>query len=260
MIDRGWRRSGEWCYKPDLRTSCCPQYTIRLDALKFKPSKSQRKIINRWDRFVLKGRDVEMTDLETDSKKHKPKGKEQTFDLIKSIHAAEASFQSKEHPAHRFEIVLEPASFTDEKYGLFVKYQHDVHHDFDNTPGGFERFLVTTPLQTEVIPYPSPPPDHLPKKYGSYHQLYRLDGKLIAMAVLDILPYCVSSVYFMYDNAWGQFSFGKLSALREISLAREIYDAGISNMKFLYMGEIFTALLHPKTEPLQVSISILVKR
>lgn len=47
MIDRGWRRSGEWCYKPDLRTSCCPQYTIRLDALKFKPSKSQRKIINR---------------------------------------------------------------------------------------------------------------------------------------------------------------------------------------------------------------------
>lgn len=201
-----------------------------------------------------------MTDLETDSKKHKPKGKEQTFDLIKSIHAAEASFQSKEHPAHRFEIVLEPASFTDEKYGLFVKYQHDVHHDFDNTPGGFERFLVTTPLQTEVIPYPSPPPDHLPKKYGSYHQLYRLDGKLIAMAVLDILPYCVSSVYFMYDNAWGQFSFGKLSALREISLAREIYDAGISNMKFLYMGEIFTALLHPKTEPLQVSISILVKR
>lgn len=29
MIDRGWRRSGTYCYKPDLRHSCCPQYTIK---------------------------------------------------------------------------------------------------------------------------------------------------------------------------------------------------------------------------------------
>jgi arginine-tRNA-protein transferase len=33
------------------------------------------------------------------------------------------------------------------------------------------------------------------------------------MAVLDILPYCVSSVYFMYDKAWEQFSFGKVCTL-----------------------------------------------
>ena len=29
MIDRGWRRSGVFCYKPDLKRSCCPQYTIK---------------------------------------------------------------------------------------------------------------------------------------------------------------------------------------------------------------------------------------
>jgi hypothetical protein len=29
MIDRGWRRSGRYCYKPDLKRSCCPQYTIK---------------------------------------------------------------------------------------------------------------------------------------------------------------------------------------------------------------------------------------
>ncbi|EKM59382.1 uncharacterized protein PHACADRAFT_87497, partial [Phanerochaete carnosa HHB-10118-sp] len=29
MIDRGWRRSGAYCYKPDLKQSCCPQYTIK---------------------------------------------------------------------------------------------------------------------------------------------------------------------------------------------------------------------------------------
>jgi arginyl-tRNA--protein-N-Asp/Glu arginylyltransferase len=71
MIDRGWRRSGRYCYKPDLKRSCCPQYTIkcvsrcrrvervsdgdlrlgpscRLDASQFKASKSQRKLVNRW--------------------------------------------------------------------------------------------------------------------------------------------------------------------------------------------------------------------
>jgi len=40
--------------------------------------------------------------------------------------------------------------------------------------------------------------------------MYRLNGELIAMAVLDILPKCVSSVYFMYDKKWDEFSFGKV--------------------------------------------------
>lgn len=62
----------------------------------------------------------------------------------------------------------------------------------------------------EPIPYPSKPPDHLPSHYGSYHQLYRLNGELIAMAVIDILPSCVSSVYFMYDKNWENYSLGKV--------------------------------------------------
>ena len=33
------------------------------------------------------------------------------------------------------------------------------------------------------------------KKLGSWHQCYRLDGKLIAVAVLDFVPNGVSSVY-----------------------------------------------------------------
>ena len=38
LLDRGWRRSGRYIYKPDLHT-CCPQYTIRLDTRVFTPSK-----------------------------------------------------------------------------------------------------------------------------------------------------------------------------------------------------------------------------
>lgn len=58
----------------------------------------------------------------------------------------------------------------------------------------------------------------------------------------------------MYDQAWDEFSFGKvryllfrqvsthtqhiqLSALRELSLAREIHEAGIPDMRYLYMGK-----------------------
>jgi arginyl-tRNA---protein transferase len=35
------------------------------------------------------------------------------------------------------------------------------------------------------------------QKLGSYHQCYRLDGKLIAVGVLDLLPHGVSSVYLL---------------------------------------------------------------
>lgn len=61
------------------------------------------------------------------------------------------------------------------------------------------------------IPYTKEPPKYLPKQYGSYHQLYRFDGRLVAMAVLDILPSCVSSVYFMYDVEWEKYSLGKVN-------------------------------------------------
>ncbi|KAF9469094.1 arginine-tRNA-protein transferase [Collybia nuda] len=224
MIDRGWRRSGEyrtWCYKPDLRMSCCPQYTIRLDALTFKPSKSHRKLLNRYARCRLT------------LKSKVP----HAFSLNTAVHAAETRFYDGEKsPKHQFETSLEPSSYTPEKYNLYNKYQALIHSDDKSSPSGFTRFLVDSPLRTNPIPYPSAPPIHLPHNYGSYHQLYRLDGQLVALAVLDILPGCVSSVYFIYDKIWEEFSLGKLSALREISLAREMQEAGAPQMASLYMG------------------------
>ena len=59
------------------------------------------------------------------------------------------------------------------------------------------------------------------RKLGSYHQCYRIDGKLIAVGVLDLLPQCVSAVYFMYHESVHQHGFGKVGALREIALAKE---------------------------------------
>ncbi|KAI0335581.1 hypothetical protein GY45DRAFT_1350777 [Cubamyces sp. BRFM 1775] len=245
MIDRGWRRSGTYCYKPDLKRSCCPQYTIKLDALRFKPSKSQRKLLNRFNRFVIEGdhRDADDT-MEGSSKEQsrssqlKGKGKAaHVFNLVTDIHAAESSFVRDSTPAHRFEVTLEPSSYTEEKFALYCSYQKEIHKEDDKEASSFRRFLVQTPLVSQPIEYAcGQRPAHLPEKYGSYHQLYRLDGELIAMGVIDILPTCVSSVYFMYEKKWEKFSLGKLSALREASLAREIHDAGVPDMQYLYMG------------------------
>jgi arginine-tRNA-protein transferase len=66
----------------------------------------------------------------------------------------------------------------------------------------------------EPIPYPSATPARLPSYYGSYHQLYRLDGRLIAMGVIDILPSCVSSVYFMWEKEYEKFSLGKVGRMQ----------------------------------------------
>ena len=53
LVDRGWRRSGTFLYKPNLKESCCPAYTIRLDVSKFVPSKRQHKLIRRtWKKLA----------------------------------------------------------------------------------------------------------------------------------------------------------------------------------------------------------------
>ena len=48
-----------------------------------------------------------------------------------------------------------------------------------------------------------------------------MDGKLIAVGVIDILPQCTSSVYFYYDTDYSFLSPGVYSALRySMNIAR----------------------------------------
>ena len=54
LIDHGWRRSGQYLYKPSP-TTCCNAYTIRLDTTKFTLSKGQKKTLKKMKRFVVDG-------------------------------------------------------------------------------------------------------------------------------------------------------------------------------------------------------------
>jgi arginine-tRNA-protein transferase len=130
-------------------------------------------------------------------------------------------------PAHRFEVTLEPAAFSHEKYELFHNYQQNVHKEKPTqiSQSGFTRFLCESPLAKT-----SREVNGKTQLLGSYHQCYRLDGRLIAMGVLDLLPHCVSGVYFLYHSDVEHWHFGKLSALRETALTLE------GGYQYYYMG------------------------
>ena len=96
-------------------------------------------------------------------------------------------------PAHKLEINLEPDNYTEEKFALFEQYQRLVHKEPPSriSQNGFRSFLCGG-LDQAVYE-----DDGIARRIGSHHMCYRLDGKLVAMGVLDLLPHCVSSVYLM---------------------------------------------------------------
>jgi hypothetical protein len=72
--------------------------------------------------------------------------------------------------------------------------------------------------------------------YGSFHHRYYLDGRLVAVGVVDVLPHCLSSVYLFYDPALGRrLQLGKLTALREIQWVQAAMAVS-PRLRYYYMG------------------------
>ncbi|KAK7108348.1 hypothetical protein V1264_016098 [Littorina saxatilis] len=403
LIDRGWRRSGKYCYKPTMNMTCCPQYTIRCDVPNFKLSKSQKKIIKRVNRYLITGQkpgskdsgdddsanagdegpsgdsfvpgkksefslsasdvkndrtgasekpsasekkgnvgseskkaDVKESVDEKADKKTSPKSaptKGQGPDNSKppcrkakqirlerkmqksglSLDEIKTKNQNKtkegksledmlneplkaENPAHRLEMKLIRSSPKSREFletyvhahKVYLKYQTTIHKDPPDKPNlkQYTRFLVDSPLEVKLV-RTSPASDEsrltfnkshqlfkkyqmtihkeeahectkdayqqflvdsplepviaepgergLPEGYGSFHQHYMLDGKLIAVGVIDILPNCVSSVYLYYDPDYSFLSLGTYSALREVAFVRELHRM-VPALRFYYMG------------------------
>jgi arginine-tRNA-protein transferase len=121
-------------------------------------------------------------------------------------------------------IDIEPAIFSEEKYALYCSYQVAIHGDKleDLSPNAFTKFLVDSPLVTAKKEDVG--------KYGSFHQLYRLRGRLIAVGVVDLLPSGLSSVYCLYDPELKALALGKYTALKEIEYCQN------NGLEFYYMG------------------------
>ncbi|XP_053839645.1 arginyl-tRNA--protein transferase 1 isoform X4 [Vidua macroura] len=366
LIDRGWRRSGKYVYKPIMNQTCCPQYTIRCRALHFQASKSHKKVLKKMLKFISKGdvpkvaseeepmdshiEDVatcdfpcksesqvsqsDLTPLAVDQTERvenedKDSGETKEEENVQKVESdsvqisadkdtpvpAEPSHSAKAAHAppkpgkgadlskplcrkakdirkerklqkllqnqmgtvegsqqgdqafllqnsksktnqpkniedfvfvplpddarHKLEVRLVPVSFEDSQFQssfnqsatLFAKYQMSVHKDTPSDCGEneFTRFLCDSPLEAEHTP------DGPECGYGSFHQQYWLDGKIIAVGVIDILPYCVSSVYLYYDPDFSFLSLGVYSALREIAFTRQLCVKA-PDLCFYYMG------------------------
>ncbi|KYQ89239.1 arginyltransferase [Tieghemostelium lacteum] len=362
LIDIGWRRSGQFLYKPDNSKACCQHNTIRLDVRQYKPSKDSRKTVNKFNRF-LNGEDIKqqpkqlqqqqleqpnnnnnsidnlLSDITNQIKSilkevvgsnevflndsnidvymnninvkvnHLKKMKDNQLSLslsplkknkmctdtvldeisskvvlqfnssqngiryrlsnssnhfinveplgdipleikekISSKHVLPSSNVVTEVPVprntHKFEITTENPQCNEEVYQLYCKYQRVIHNDNDTSKEGFTRFLVDSPLinvsvnasnkgmmptRKGMISIPSE------SGFGSFHQKYRLDGKLIAVAVIDILPNCLSSVYFFYDPDFQNLCLGKISAIKEIEWVKNA-EKKCKQLSYYYMG------------------------
>jgi arginine-tRNA-protein transferase len=357
LIDRGWRRSGKYCYKPVMDVTCSPQYAIRCEATRFRLSKSQKKVLKTMADYLVKGERKEeksvaatvhsasevkrlastsvdpINDAKTTTSESKPveggskKGKsvrpgvgadptkppcrkakeirkerklkkmaaavatvaesgddsakasvavrtEDSSDSTRDVQQT-SSVKRPEHGdesipdflrvgpdgkkpleafltlpttttddnvklAHRLEMKLirshppspEFKSTFRESFKLFQKYQMKIHNDSEDDCDEkmYRRFLCDSPLM------PKRGVGGWPCDYGSYHHQYRLDGRLIAVGVVDFLPKCLSSVYTFYDPDFNFLSLGVYTALREFALTRQMYLKEPRNFRYYCMG------------------------
>ncbi|XP_017051258.1 arginyl-tRNA--protein transferase 1 isoform X2 [Drosophila ficusphila] len=116
-----------------------------------------------------------------------------------------------------------------ESFALYKKYQISIHNDPPADQQAYKDHLQQTPMKNEK------PNDGPEMGYGSFHQQYWLDDKLIAVGVIDILPGCVSSVYFFYDPDYSFLSLGTYGSLREIDLLQSLAEK-VPALKYYYMG------------------------
>ncbi|XP_066246856.1 arginyl-tRNA--protein transferase 1 isoform X2 [Euwallacea similis] len=346
LIDRGWRRSGKYCYKPIMDKTCCPQYTIRCNATKFKLNNSHKRIIKKFNKFLndgifTKNNLQNIEEDNTESLSVPGYDKQNSIKLNRSVIAENCSLSSDADPklsindscpvltSKKSDVATEtrqqnsnissasksikkqfkegngadpnkpppkkaklmrlekkrekllqkgleiqssttnnannrvktlkefleeipcstkhkikselicPTNCKDKwdsvknaEYELYAKYQKIVHSDLPENLSfnRFTRFLVSSPLKAEPFPNGVDGPG-----YGSFHQQYWLDDKLIAVGVIDILPGCVSSVYFFYDPDYRALTLGTYGSLREIQLVQDLQPQ-IPDLKYYYMG------------------------
>ncbi|XP_073042449.1 arginyl-tRNA--protein transferase 1-like isoform X2 [Primulina eburnea] len=156
-----------------------------------------------------------------------------TADKVNDRHSKKSCGAPQGHRL-RFEIRLKRSSFDYEEYSLYKKYQLRVHNDtLDHvTESSYKRFLVDTPLVHVSLNGDGAAP---PCGFGSFHQQYVLDGKLIAVGVIDILPNCLSSKYLFWDPDLASLSLGKYSALEEIKWINE-NQMHCPSLQYYYLG------------------------
>ena len=120
-----------------------------------------------------------------------------------------------------------PTHFSREAFDLYNDYHVHKHDKPWKSEFSYCEHIVNSPLMPQTI-------DGI--DYGTFHQLYRFDGKLVAIGIIDVVPKGVVSIYMWYDVSKdvSKFSFGVYSALKEIELVCS-YNEKNANMRNYYL-------------------------
>ncbi|XP_062092510.1 arginyl-tRNA--protein transferase 2-like [Humulus lupulus] len=148
--------------------------------------------------------------------------------------SSENNYDGSSVKRRRLEIHMTRSSFDPEEFALYRRYQINVHNDSPDrvTESSYRRFLVDSPL---IFVPPTSDGTVPPCGFGSFHQRYVIDGQLVAVGVIDILPRCLSSKYLFWDPDFAFLSLGKYSALQEINWVKE-NQIHCPSLQFYYLG------------------------
>jgi len=162
LIEQGFRRSGEYLYRPDC-AACDACIPLRIPVAEFVPNRSQRR----------------------------------TWRLNKEI-----------------TVTALPACYSDEQFQLYQRYLHNRHlgGEMDSpTPESYLAFLTSSWSDTLFYEF-------------------RLEQKLVAVAVADQLHSGLSAVYTFFDPEYAARSPGNYAILWLIQETRR------RSLSWLYLG------------------------
>ena len=130
-------------------------------------------------------------------------------------------------PLNRLTVETKPTHFDREAFDLYNEYNMTRHNKPQMSEYSYCDHVVNSPIVNQTM-------DGL--DYGTYHQLYKLDGKLVAVGVIDIVPTGIVSVYMWYSVSKEvmKLSFGVYSMLKEIEFVQELSKHN-PRMKYYYL-------------------------
>jgi arginyl-tRNA--protein-N-Asp/Glu arginylyltransferase len=162
LIDRGFRRSSRYVYRPYCQrcNACVP---TRILAARFQPNRSQKR---NW---------------------------KANSDITLSVL---------------------PACYREDHFNLYRHYLNTRHADStmaNPTPESYRSFLICEWAQTIFMEF-------------------RTQGKLLGVAVTDVLPQGLSAVYTFFDPDQSRRGLGTYAVLRQLAHARH------RHLKYVYLG------------------------
>ena len=133
---------------------------------------------------------------------------------------------------------------TEERFLLYNKYQRAVHNENSTILTYNNNWGLSILEKNKIIPLPenlsqkTKHPELYPKYYGTYNLIHRIDGKIIAVTVIDLLPNSLESVYCYYDPDFSFLDLGVFTVIREIEYMKSFQNLIDKNMAYYSMGEM----------------------